>query len=42
VLEPREKSDRAIAAFNERVRSDSRVSRVLLSVRDGVTVARKR
>lgn len=42
VLDPKEKNDRAIAAFNERVASDARVSRVLLSVRDGVTVARKR
>jgi caffeoyl-CoA O-methyltransferase len=42
VLDPKEKNDRAIATFNERVASDSRVSRVMLSVRDGVTVARKR
>lgn len=42
VLDPKEKNDRAIAAFNARVAADARVSRVLLSVRDGVTVARKR
>jgi caffeoyl-CoA O-methyltransferase len=42
VLDPKEKSDRAVAAFNQRVTADPRVSRVLLSVRDGVTIVRKR
>lgn len=36
------RATRAIAAFNERVAADPRVSCVMLSVRDGVTIARKR
>lgn len=42
VLHPREESDRAIVAFNERVAGDSRVEKVLLTVRDGMTIARKK
>ncbi|HTO76718.1 MAG TPA: class I SAM-dependent methyltransferase [Thermoanaerobaculia bacterium] len=42
VLHPREESDRAIVAFNERVAKDSRVEKVLLTVRDGMTIARKK
>lgn len=42
VLEPKEASDRAIVAFNERVASDPRVEKVLLSVRDGMFLIRKR
>jgi predicted O-methyltransferase YrrM len=42
VLDPREKSDRAIAAFNDRVMGDSRVEKVMLTVRDGMTLVRKR
>jgi caffeoyl-CoA O-methyltransferase len=42
VLDPKDKSDHAIAAFNARATADPRVSRVLLSVRDGVMVIRKR
>jgi caffeoyl-CoA O-methyltransferase len=41
VLDPKRPSDRALAAFNDRVRSDPRVEAVMLTVRDGVTVARK-
>lgn len=41
VLEPREASDKAIVAFNDRVRSDPRVEQVLLTVRDGMMLARK-
>lgn len=41
-LDPKEKSDRAIAAFNERVRRDARVHCVMLPVRDGVMLIRKR
>jgi len=42
VLAPERQSDHAIVAFNERVRGDSRVEHVLLSVRDGLMLARKR
>ncbi len=42
VLDPKEDSDRAIVAFNRHVREDSRVEHVLLSVRDGMMLARKR
>ena len=41
VLEPKEKSDHAIVAFNQRVARDSSVDHVLLSVRDGVMLVRK-
>ena len=41
VLEPKEKSDRAIVAFNTHVARDPRVQQVLLSVRDGVMLVRK-
>jgi caffeoyl-CoA O-methyltransferase len=43
VLEPgsAEEGTRAIAAFNEHVRSDSRVVSVMLTVRDGVTLIRR-
>lgn len=42
VLDPREKSDHAIVAFNMHVARDARVEQVLLSVRDGVLLIRKR
>ena len=42
VLDPKEPSDRAIAAFNDRVAADPRVEKVLLTVRDGMFLARKR
>ena len=42
VLAPQEETDRAVAAFNARVRGDARVEHVLLSIRDGVMLARKR
>ncbi|MGM0574548.1 MAG: O-methyltransferase [Myxococcota bacterium] len=41
-LAPEGESDRAIAAFNEHVQADDRVEHVLVTLRDGVTVARKR
>ena len=41
VLEPREKSDHAIVAFNTRVTRDPRVEHALLSVRDGIMLIRK-
>lgn len=41
VLRPEAESDRAIVAFNERVKSDPRVEQVLLTVRDGIMLARK-
>jgi caffeoyl-CoA O-methyltransferase len=42
VLEPRAQSDRAVVAFNEHVASDGRVEKLLLTLRDGVTLAWKR
>jgi len=42
VLDPKEPSDLAIAAFNARVTGDSRVEKVLLTVRDGILLVRKR
>ena len=42
VLDPQEDSARAIDAFNRHVLADERVEHVMLTVRDGITVARKR
>ena len=42
VLDPKEKSDHAIVAFNQHVRDDQRVNLVMLTIRDGITVARKK
>ncbi len=41
VLEPKEASDHAIVRFNAHVKADPRVEQVLLSVRDGIMMARK-
>lgn len=41
VLDPRDEDSRAIAAFNERVRRDSRMRSVMLTVRDGISVIQK-
>jgi caffeoyl-CoA O-methyltransferase len=41
VLHPTSTSDRGIVAFNDRVAADDRVEHVLLSVRDGIMIARK-
>ena len=37
VLDPKDKSDKAIHQFNERVIQDERVESVLLTVRDGLS-----
>ncbi|MDA8421128.1 MAG: class I SAM-dependent methyltransferase [Pseudomonadota bacterium] len=42
VLHPQQQSDHAIVAFNAHVQLDPRVENVMLSVRDGVMLARKR
>lgn len=42
VLDPQEPDDRAIAAFNEHVLADNRVELVMLTIRDGLTLACKR
>ncbi len=42
VLDPKSDDDHGIVAFNTRVTNDPRVDNVLLPVRDGVMVARKR
>jgi len=41
VVDPRDVDDHAIVAFNARVRADLRVEHALLSVRDGIMMARK-
>ncbi len=41
VLHPTEPSDHGIVAFNDHVGRDARVEHVLLSVRDGIMMARK-
>lgn len=42
VLAPRKKPDRAIVALNARVRGDARVECLMLPVRDGMSLIRKR
>lgn len=42
VLNPQEKSDHEIHAFNERAKSDARVEILMLPVRDGMLLARKK
>ncbi len=42
VLEPKSGDDHAIVAFNDHVRRDERVSHVLLTVRDGIMLIRRR
>ncbi|MBI3615482.1 MAG: class I SAM-dependent methyltransferase [Candidatus Omnitrophica bacterium] len=42
VLRPQDSSDRAIAAFNRRVAADKRVEAVMLTLRDGLTLAVKK
>ena len=42
VLNPSDESDHAICALNDRVSKDERVDRVLLTVRDGIFLIRKR
>ena len=41
VIDPQADSDHALVAYNKKVRDDPRVEQVLLSVRDGVMLARK-
>jgi len=41
VLDPDKESDHAIVAFNDKVQSDPAVENVLLTMRDGVMIARK-
>jgi caffeoyl-CoA O-methyltransferase len=41
VLLPQEKSDREICAFNDYASRDSRVELVMLTIRDGILLARK-
>ncbi len=42
VLDPKEPSDHAIHSFNQKVMHDHRVENVMLTVRDGVSLLRKR
>lgn len=42
VLDPKDASDHAIHRFNEVVKNDHRVEKVMLTVRDGIALLRKR
>lgn len=42
VLKPEQPTDHAIVRFNDHLQRDDRVENVMLTVRDGVTLARKR
>jgi len=42
VVDPKEDNGRAIAAFNDHVAQDERVTHVLLTVRDGIMLIRRR
>ncbi len=42
VLDPKEASDKAIAEFNEAAVNDKRVNLVMLTIRDGITLAVKK
>jgi len=42
VLSPKEESDRAIVAFNEHVSRDERVTNVILTIRDGLMLVRRK
>jgi caffeoyl-CoA O-methyltransferase len=42
VVDPQTDTERAIARFNDHVAADTRTEKVLLTVRDGMTLARKR
>jgi caffeoyl-CoA O-methyltransferase len=42
VLDPKEENDRAIVAFNEHVSRDERVTNVILTVRDGLMLVRRK
>ena len=42
VLEPEEPTDHAIVRFNEHVQADERTENVLLSIRDGILMIRKK
>ncbi|MCH8814190.1 MAG: class I SAM-dependent methyltransferase [Chloroflexi bacterium] len=42
VLDPKDESGKAIVAFNDHVQADERVTNVLLTVRDGLTLIRKK
>lgn len=42
VLDPKDPDDHAIAAFNDHVRADPRVTAVMLTIRDGLTLVRRR
>lgn len=42
ILHPKDTTEKAIASFNELIRTDKRVDTVMLTVRDGVTIAVKK
>jgi caffeoyl-CoA O-methyltransferase len=42
VLNPKDPSDHSIKTFNQRIMHDHRVEKVMLTIRDGVSLLRKR
>ena len=42
VLDPKDENGKAIVAFNEHVQNDDRVTNVILTVRDGISLIRRR
>ena len=42
VMDPKDEDGKAIAAFNDHVRNDERVTSVMLTVRDGLSLIRRR
>ena len=42
VLDPKDESDHAIVAFNKHVSRDERVTNVILTVRDGLMLVRRK
>jgi predicted O-methyltransferase YrrM len=42
VLDPDDRESKAIAAFNDLIQEDQRVENVLLTIRDGVMLIRKK
>ena len=41
VLDPKDENDHAIVAFNDHIQNDARVTNVMLTVRDGLTLIRR-
>jgi caffeoyl-CoA O-methyltransferase len=42
VADPRDETDKVVAAFNDQVTQDDRVEAIMLPLADGITLARRR